>query len=440
MRLTDLEKQHLLSAAGYQCEYCKRNLIDVQYEIDHIVPKALGGSDSMGNYAIACPRCNRNKGHRTHFIDHHTHELAKLFHPRRMKWSDHLSVQNNEIVGITPEGRATCALLMRATPQYAPPDLQWDYLEGVEGNQELYMFLNHLRFRRLQNEFRILEDLLTNPLPSVNASEEEVRISNSVRRMLLLELMFTRSQKVDINKGISLGEQILSQESDSLIDIRNVLSILYQQRATVRYLSGDLVGARSDQKRSFYHYSHIQLPEDELQLDKYNPSDLRMYLRKITIRYKFDPIDWPQNHLHDLVHLSLDLSDPGSLVYFNYLTDTVLIQRESDYKLLETLYGILTEVLETGGYGSRIDHAGLVTLRRRWWVLHCILEDEAWFDALLADLKYWMKIEMFNEVRELRSYIERIHERINRETYEEVMRVFRLVDRNTAGTKEDPSA
>jgi site-specific DNA-methyltransferase (adenine-specific) len=36
----------------------------LQFEIDHIIPKAKGGGDYYENYQLLCPHCNRTKGNR----------------------------------------------------------------------------------------------------------------------------------------------------------------------------------------------------------------------------------------------------------------------------------------------------------------------------------------------------------------------------------------
>ena len=57
-------------AFGKQCKYCPRIMSndkrhrgkDRQATIDHIVPKAHGGDDSLSNLQIICRKCNTRKG------------------------------------------------------------------------------------------------------------------------------------------------------------------------------------------------------------------------------------------------------------------------------------------------------------------------------------------------------------------------------------------
>lgn len=45
---------------GEVCAYCATT--GGPFEIDHIVPVALGGSNALRNLTVACPPCNRSKG------------------------------------------------------------------------------------------------------------------------------------------------------------------------------------------------------------------------------------------------------------------------------------------------------------------------------------------------------------------------------------------
>ena len=53
-------KEYLLEKFGRKCVYCGRS--GVPLNIEHIVPKARGGSNRVSNLAIACVECNQKKG------------------------------------------------------------------------------------------------------------------------------------------------------------------------------------------------------------------------------------------------------------------------------------------------------------------------------------------------------------------------------------------
>jgi len=52
----------LLPRFGVRCWYCGIKLTDSTTHVDHIIPKSLGGSDSIFNLALACKHCNSAKG------------------------------------------------------------------------------------------------------------------------------------------------------------------------------------------------------------------------------------------------------------------------------------------------------------------------------------------------------------------------------------------
>ena len=46
----------------YKCVHCGRSFRKGDVNIDHIVPRAFGGSDSIDNLQCLCKHCNRSKG------------------------------------------------------------------------------------------------------------------------------------------------------------------------------------------------------------------------------------------------------------------------------------------------------------------------------------------------------------------------------------------
>ena len=55
-------KEYLLEKFGRRCVYCAKS--GVPLNVEHIVPKARGGSSRLSNLAIACVECNQKKGAR----------------------------------------------------------------------------------------------------------------------------------------------------------------------------------------------------------------------------------------------------------------------------------------------------------------------------------------------------------------------------------------
>jgi HNH endonuclease len=101
--------------AKFACEYCR---LPVAYhpgpfEIEHVLPRQHGGFTTFANCALACLRCNRNKGTNLAGIDLRTSrtKLVRLFNPRRHVWTYHFEWDGPRVVGRTPIGRVTVELL-----------------------------------------------------------------------------------------------------------------------------------------------------------------------------------------------------------------------------------------------------------------------------------------------------------------------------------------
>ena len=99
--------------AGERCEYCRiaQAFDEITFEIDHIIARKHGGPTTEGNLALSCFWCNSAKGSNIAGRDRHTRKLTSLFHPRRHKWSRHFRWDGPLLVGKTPIGRATIAVL-----------------------------------------------------------------------------------------------------------------------------------------------------------------------------------------------------------------------------------------------------------------------------------------------------------------------------------------
>lgn len=55
-----LLRDRILESAG-RCEWCDADLVDIDFELDHIVSLKRGGSNEPGNLRVACAPCNRQK-------------------------------------------------------------------------------------------------------------------------------------------------------------------------------------------------------------------------------------------------------------------------------------------------------------------------------------------------------------------------------------------
>jgi 5-methylcytosine-specific restriction endonuclease McrA len=56
-------RQYLLEKFHRKCAYCSKK--DIPLQIEHIVPKSRGGTNSVTNLTLACEKCNLKKGNKT---------------------------------------------------------------------------------------------------------------------------------------------------------------------------------------------------------------------------------------------------------------------------------------------------------------------------------------------------------------------------------------
>ncbi len=116
--MTDISaslRARIVEQAGNRCGYCRAHQQHV-YEtlhIEHLEPRAHGGSNNEENLWLACALCNRAKSDQTHGRDPVTGRRVRLFNPRRQEWKRHFrwSEDGTEIIGHTACGRATVEAL-----------------------------------------------------------------------------------------------------------------------------------------------------------------------------------------------------------------------------------------------------------------------------------------------------------------------------------------
>ena len=54
-------KEYLLNKYGHNCQYCRGESKSAILEVEHMISKANGGTNSVKNLAIACQKCNQDK-------------------------------------------------------------------------------------------------------------------------------------------------------------------------------------------------------------------------------------------------------------------------------------------------------------------------------------------------------------------------------------------
>jgi hypothetical protein len=105
--------------AGRACEYCRMQQAfypTIPFPIDHIIARQHGGTTALGNLALSCLHCNSHKGPNIAGLDPRTRKLTPLYHPRRHKWVRHFQWDGPYLIGRTPVGRTTVAVLALNDP------------------------------------------------------------------------------------------------------------------------------------------------------------------------------------------------------------------------------------------------------------------------------------------------------------------------------------
>ena len=113
--IPEARRQRVREEAGDRCGYCQspQRYTMGMLELEHIIPRARGGSDDESNLWLACSLCNRYKGSQVTAIDSLTNATVTLFNPRSQIWNAHFcwSPEGVYILGLTPTGRATVEAL-----------------------------------------------------------------------------------------------------------------------------------------------------------------------------------------------------------------------------------------------------------------------------------------------------------------------------------------
>ena len=121
VRVTAQQRTDVAMRANGRCEYCRTSshFSTSPYAVEHIIPRAKGGSTTLDNLAFSCAGCNGYKYLRTEWEDPLTRNIVSLFHPRQQKWSLHFSWSKDSLrlIGLTSIGRATIVALKLNRPE-----------------------------------------------------------------------------------------------------------------------------------------------------------------------------------------------------------------------------------------------------------------------------------------------------------------------------------
>ena len=105
--------------AGGLCEYCRlpQAYDPWAFHVDHILAEQHGGKARFNNLALACSRCNRNKGPNISGFDNRSNEIVRLYHPGRDRWDEHFRWRGPKLIGLTSVGYVTIRVLAINHPE-----------------------------------------------------------------------------------------------------------------------------------------------------------------------------------------------------------------------------------------------------------------------------------------------------------------------------------
>ncbi len=125
--------EYVALRARHRCEYCHAPeiIFNFPFEIEHIVPVKLNGTNNNSNLALSCRSCNLYKSSHISSTDLETQSEVSLYHPRKNRWSQHFTVdiESGNILGLTATGRATIALLQINRETQVMARKQWMILD-----------------------------------------------------------------------------------------------------------------------------------------------------------------------------------------------------------------------------------------------------------------------------------------------------------------------
>lgn len=114
------QRRAIAERAGGRCEYCLTPAAysSDPFSVEHIRPRAVGGTNHSSNLAYSCLGCNNFKYTAMEATDPATGETVSLYHPRKHRWRDHFAWSEDllELTGLTPIGRATIRKLQLNRP------------------------------------------------------------------------------------------------------------------------------------------------------------------------------------------------------------------------------------------------------------------------------------------------------------------------------------
>ncbi len=115
MTVSDALRQRVAAQARHRCGYCHTQEVvsGIPLTLEHLSPKARGGSDAEENLWLSCRLCNEAKGVLTEAADPQTGVSVPLYNPRAQARTEHFiwDEQRTRLIGLAAVGRATIQAL-----------------------------------------------------------------------------------------------------------------------------------------------------------------------------------------------------------------------------------------------------------------------------------------------------------------------------------------
>jgi hypothetical protein len=108
----------VIARADRRCEYCRLSQAgqEAAFHIDHVMPRAAGGTTTEDNLALACVSCSLHKAAKRTATDPNSGEEVSIFNPRSDEWPEHFQWHGETVSGTTAVGRATISALKMNRP------------------------------------------------------------------------------------------------------------------------------------------------------------------------------------------------------------------------------------------------------------------------------------------------------------------------------------
>lgn len=83
----------IMARDGNQCFYCRKTVAKASATLEHLTPRAWGGSNFLDNLVLACAKCNEARGH-SELISHLTTitRIHSVTHSKAMDYAQWVSL------------------------------------------------------------------------------------------------------------------------------------------------------------------------------------------------------------------------------------------------------------------------------------------------------------------------------------------------------------